>query len=234
MKTFKLFIALILLSISVFAQSPDEYIIRARWSLATDSLFAVGIDTFDLTTKIDINDRTLATKQYVINTTGAGNGWDSIPFNPANGYLVWWYAASRIDSTSIDNRYVQISDTTSIGLYYTQRQVDSMLSATGAKSVYSILLPYASTVAGRIALAVEGVDYPSGWILTADGLNIDIQHDLVRWATNVTVFAKTGSSRQQLFGTAAHNGVITPNGENIKIQSLATIPKEIVIYILFE
>lgn len=104
-----------------------------------------------------------------------------------------------------------------------------------SKSIYSITLPYSTTVAGRIALAVSGVDYPSGWILTADGLNLVVTHNLNRWTSNVTVFAKTtGTERQQLFNTAAYNGITCLSDDAVKIFSLATISKDIVIYLNFE
>lgn len=104
-----------------------------------------------------------------------------------------------------------------------------------SKSIYSITLPYSTTVAGRIALAVSGVDYPSGWTLTADGLNLVVTHNLNRWTSNVTVFAKTtGTERQQLFNTAAYNGITCLSDNAVKVFSLATISKDIVIYLNFE
>lgn len=104
-----------------------------------------------------------------------------------------------------------------------------------SKSIYSITLPYSTTVAGRIALAVSGVDYPSGWTLTADGLNLVVTHNLNRWTSNVTVFAKTtGTERQQLFNTAAYNGITCLSDDAVKVFSLATISKDIVIYLNFE
>ena len=110
-----------------------------------------------------------------------------------------------------------------------------LLTTAAAKPIYSITLPYSTTVAGRIALAVSGVDYPSGWTLTADGLNLVVTHNLVRWASNVTVFAKTtGTERQQLFNTAAYNGITCLSSNALKVYSLATISKDIVIYINFE
>jgi len=110
-----------------------------------------------------------------------------------------------------------------------------LLTTAAAKPIYSITLPYSTTVAGRIALAVSGVDYPSGWTLTADGLNLVVTHNLTRWASNVTVFAKTtGTERQQLFNTAAYNGITCLSSNALKVYSLATISKDIVIYLNFE
>jgi len=110
-----------------------------------------------------------------------------------------------------------------------------LLTTAAAKPIYSITLPYSTTVAGRIALAVSGVDYPSGWTLTADGLNLVVTHNLTRWASNVSVFAKTtGTERQQLFNTAAYNGITCLSSNALKVYSLATISKDIVIYLNFE
>lgn len=100
---------------------------------------------------------------------------------------------------------------------------------------FSITLPSASTVSGRISAAVEGTDYPTGWVLSADGLNIEITHGLGRWIANVTVWAKTtGTQRQQLFNTAAYNGVTCLDDNTVKIFSLASILKDIVVYLTFE
>lgn len=110
-----------------------------------------------------------------------------------------------------------------------------LLTTAAAKPIYSITLPYSTTVAGRIALAVSGVDYPTGWTLTADGLNLVVTHNLARWVSNVTVFAKTtGTERQQLFNTAAYNGITCLSSNALKVYSLATISKDIVLYINFE
>lgn len=110
-----------------------------------------------------------------------------------------------------------------------------ILSNGAMKNVYSITLPGASNVAGRIALAVEGIDYPTGWVLAADGLNLAVTHNLGRWVTDVKVFAKTtGTQRQQLRDTAAENGLTALSSNELKIYSLATISKDIVIYLTFE
>lgn len=100
---------------------------------------------------------------------------------------------------------------------------------------YTINLPYSSTVAGRVAGAVEGTDYPAGWILAAGSspIDLDITHNLNRRVASVTVFAVTGTQEQQLFNTAAYNGIITPTINSLKIQSLATVTKAIKIYIVF-
>lgn len=104
-----------------------------------------------------------------------------------------------------------------------------------SKMIYSITLPTASSVYDRVNLAVEGVDYPTGWVLTSDGVNILITHNLNRWCTDVKVFSKgSGTERQQLRLSAAENGLIDLSANQTKILSLGTILKPIVIYLTFE
>jgi len=102
--------------------------------------------------------------------------------------------------------------------------------------VIVVSLPYASTVAGRIAAATEGVDYPTGWVLSAGVSPVDIliAHGLDRRVAHVSICAVTGTEEQALFNTAAYNGWKTPDANSLLIQSLATIPKQIKIYMIFK
>ena len=103
-------------------------------------------------------------------------------------------------------------------------------------SVVSVSLPVASSVAGRIAGAVSGVDYPAGWVLSVgmSYTDIIITHNLNRRVANVTVCAITGTEEQALFNTAAFNGWRTPDVNSLLVQSLATVQKQIKIYIQFK
>jgi len=159
---------------------------------------------------------TSATKRSV------SGGWDEVVFDTGNGDLKFLIASVLNFTENLDGRYTTTADVT------------ALINAT-AKTVFSVTLPSASTVAGRIALAVEGTDYPTGWVLTDLGLNIGIGHGLGRWVANVTVFAKLPpTERQQLFNTAAYNGITSLDDDNLVVTSLATILKDIVIYIVFE
>ena len=104
------------------------------------------------------------------------------------------------------------------------------------KNCYSITLPTSTTVAGRVAGAVEGTDYPTGWVLSAGVSPVDlyISHGLNKRFSSVSIFAITGTEEQQLFNTAAYNGFKTPSVNEAIIQSLATINKPIKIYLMTE
>ena len=88
--------------------------------LSTD-VIVIGSDSLRATTQLSANDTISATKDYVLSVAGTGNGWDSLVYQPSNGYAVWWYAGSKIDSTSFDDRYVELADSTS--LYVTPTQL---------------------------------------------------------------------------------------------------------------
>jgi len=107
---------------------------------------------------------------------------------------------------------------------------------TANQPVIEISLPYASTVAGRIAAATMGIDYPTGWVLApgTSAVDILITHGLNRRVAHVSICAVTGTEEQALFNTAAYNGWKTPDANSLLIQSLATIPKQIKIYMIFK
>jgi hypothetical protein len=115
-------------------------------------------------------------------------------------------------------------------------ELDSTIIASIMKSVYSITLPSSTTVAGRCSGAVEGTDYPSGWTIEADSNPVDLKvtHGLNRRVASVTVFSSQGEEQRQLFGNAAYSGVLTQSDTVLVVESLATIQKEIVVYITFE
>ena len=114
--------------------------------------------------------------------------------------------------------------------------VNALNGSSLSSMVYVVYLPSAGTVADRIAAAVAGVDYPLTWVLTpgSSAVDINIAHSLTRRVATVTVFAVDGDEEQQLFNTAAYNGIKTPDVDNLLVQSLATIAKRIGIYIIFK
>lgn len=103
-------------------------------------------------------------------------------------------------------------------------------------NVYSINLPAASTVAGRIAGAVAPTNFPTGWTLTADGNNLIVTHGLNREIATVSVFSKNLLISRQLFGNAAYSGIYQNYlavYNNVVIESLATVVTEITIKLVF-
>lgn len=172
-------------------------------------------------------------------SSGGGGGWDSIPFNPLTGDLQAYFSGSNVYTTSLDNRYLLISDS---ALYVTITQLNDSLNYLDSVimdnqyHVFELLLPASTSVSGRIAAAVEGVNYPSGWSLAVGTSVVDlvVTHGLGRRVTSVSVFSVDGTQEQQLFNTAAYNGIITPDVNTLRVQSLATINKSIKIYIIFK
>jgi hypothetical protein len=102
------------------------------------------------------------------------------------------------------------------------------------KNAYSITLPYSTTIAGRIALAVEGTDYPAGWVLEGDGLNLVVTHNLGRFSSEVTVMANTsGTVWQRQLNTAAYSYYSDLSSSVIEVFSLCTATKPIKVIISF-
>ena len=102
--------------------------------------------------------------------------------------------------------------------------------------IEEITLPAYSSVALRCSNAVEGVDYPTGWVLSADTNPVDllIVHDLGRRCASVTISSVDGTTEQQLFGNAAYSSIYNLDSANqVRISALATIETEIVIHLLF-
>lgn len=117
------------------------------------------------------------------------------------------------------------------------RILDPLASASG---IYEpIILPSASTVAGRLVGLIEGVNYPMGWVLTAAGNDLIVTHGLNRHTKDVVVWSKNTleSINRKELGNAAYSGLYEPIAatfDSVVIESLATIETEIRIYITFQ
>lgn len=210
----------ILLISAFFAQAQNVrgYKIRANMYLISDSLLVIGTDTISGTTKIDGNDTTLATKQYVLNTIGAGNGWDSLTWSLDQEYLVWMYGGSRLDSISRDGRYVELADSTS--QFLTPDSIYNLINQSGMQTVYEITLPVNGTLSGSAAAAT---DIPAGWILSVSGGDLQINHGLGRYSSAVNIRCNTsGSSYRQLRNfDNAYSGVVDVDSNNLTIESIS-------------
>ena len=111
------------------------------------------------------------------------------------------------------------------------------IAADAVKTVYSISLPSATTVQGRVDLAAEGTDYPTGWVLSAgtNAIDLNIEHGLGRRLANINVCTASGDVEQLLRPFAgAYSGYSTLDENTLLINSLATTPSAIKIYIIFE
>lgn len=106
-----------------------------------------------------------------------------------------------------------------------------------SKTVYSIALPYATTVQGRASAASEGTDYPAGWTIAAgtNSIDLEVEHNLARRVANINVCTVSGETEQLLRPFAgAYSGWQTTDENTLLINALATTPLPLKIYIIFE
>lgn len=100
-------------------------------------------------------------------------------------------------------------------------------------NIFTIYLPDSATVAGRIAGAVEGADYPTDWILEA-GLNpndLVITHNLGRKIADVKIWS-AGEGDTLLWFNEAYSAIFADENQAM-IGNLATIATPIYIYLIF-
>jgi autotransporter adhesin len=163
-------------------------------------------------------DDTDAVNLRKLNATAIAGGWDEAVWDDETGDLKFNIDEVLDETVNLDGRYT------------TESEVQDLIDAQG-KTVFSITLPSGATVAERVAGVI---DKPDGWTLEADGLNLDIIHNLNRYTANVTVWAVNFAAKyQKLEGTAAHNG-ITMISTELNVLSLATILKQIRIFVTIE
>jgi hypothetical protein len=118
----------------------------------------------------------------------------------------------------------------------TSAEITKLENLTGSEgSVFSITLPSSTTIAGRIAGAI---DVPTGWTLSegANSANLDIEHNLGRRVANVSVtYLISGTEYKALVPfNNAYSTFSTQDTNNLRIEGLTTIQKTIQIFITFE
>lgn len=118
----------------------------------------------------------------------------------------------------------------------TSAEITKLENLTGSEgSVFSITLPSSTTIAGRIAGAI---DVPTGWTLSegANSANLDIAHNLGRRVANVSVtYLISGTEYKALVPfNNAYSTFSTQDVNNLRIEGLTTIQKTIQIFITFE
>ncbi len=176
-----------------------------------------------------------------VNQLAASIGADSIYFNELTGEIILYNGVTPLDTTqSLDTRYavgnlgdyIAVADTGASGSYYSQDQIDALISGA-SQVVFHISMPLGSgTVQGRIDVTT---DLPPGWILTADGINLIVTHGLDRRVFGVTVWGKTGGTvEQELYDTNRYTLIESTDSNTAKIYGLSLFPGEIVVRIAFE
>jgi len=157
---------------------------------------------------------------------GGGAGLDSIPFNYLTGNLDAYFGGVNFYSTNLDGRYAAYSD--SITTFITPSQLIDSLNVRDSlivsnTYVFTIVLPIAGTLAGSIAAAVEGTDYPTGWVLTASGTNLQINHGLGRYVASANVsYNSSGTIYRQLVNwQSAYSTIQNNDTDNVDIISIS-------------
>lgn len=135
---------------------------------------------------------------------------------PADAYAASWAANPEVPTK---------------GDIYTE--MEKKQNANTATGNVIITLPAGATVEQRVQAAVEGVDYPTGWVLTAEGKDLLINHATGNNLGNLTVCNFNGTTRQLRVGSAGFGTWYDLDGQEIRIQSLATINAKISINIMF-
>lgn len=104
-------------------------------------------------------------------------------------------------------------------------------------AIYTIRLISASTVAGRLVGLVEGTDYPTGWVLSADESALVITHGLDSRSKVVKVLSKNGTTSNcvELQGNVAYSTKTDVYGTGynaIRLDAFATITTELYVEII--
>jgi hypothetical protein len=147
---------------------------------------------------------------YLAYSASGASGWDSVEFDIATGNLDFYKGVDLDFTVNLDDRYALIN--------------------AALTTSFKITLGAGGTVQDRIDAAIS---VPSGWVLTASGLDLIITHDLGRFIGEITVWAKTPAlTFQKLLNTAAYSGLNASN-DAVLVQSLATISADINIHVIF-
>lgn len=120
---------------------------------------------------------------------------------------------------------------------YTLMPTSQLEKLQGIGGQQVITLPSATTVAGRISGAVEGTNYPTGWILSVGTSEYDlsITHNLGKKISNVNIFTVDGTGQERMLRpfNNAYSGIVTPNSNSVLIEALTDIQLQIKIYLTF-
>lgn len=134
----------------------------------------------------------------------AASSWDSVVFDTANGNLNLYKGAVLDFTENLDGRYA--------------------LTSAAKQVIYKITLPVNGTLSGSVAAAVEGTDYPTGWVLAASGGNLQINHGLTRYAMNARVkYNVSGNQYRHLKDFEnGYSGLLDVDSDNLTIEGIST------------
>ena len=166
--------------------------------------------------------------------------------NGANAYLYVAYASDAVgtdfttdSAVGVTLPYLAILNTNYIVEVPAVGDFTGLWRYVGPKfgdfTKYRITLPSASSVTARCAAAVEGTDYPTGWVLAAGAVStdLDITHSLGLRIASVSIFTVAGGIETLLIGNAGYSGLKSLSDDIAQINALATIETQIAIYITF-
>lgn len=172
----------------------------------------------------------------LVNSTVSLTPWDSLYFeNLTDGDIDWYQGGIKLGDIDIDGRYLLLTDTTdyvqftdSITEYITPTNLTDSLDLirsgiSAIASSFEITLPVNGTLSGSVSAAVEGTDYPTGWVLSVSGGDLQIQHSLSKYPSSIIVkYNTTGSTYRQLRSfDNAYSGVLEVDTDNVTIESIS-------------
>ena len=147
-------------------------------------------------------------------------------------------AATTIDDTDLTaDRVLVSSGTGKVAVSdVTVTQLNALFEASSLRA-YPIRLNASAEVDDRIAGLVEGVDYPTGWVLSDDDAALIITHNLDRPCFDVKVKSKiVGGNLVQLKGDVAYSTLTDEldgtEFNSIRLDALATVNTELYLYVI--
>lgn len=121
------------------------------------------------------------------------------------------------------------------GTEFDPLKLDSILLSNIIQTVYTITLPQYTSVSERCTNAVEGVDYPTGWVLEEDvsDKDISITHNLNRRIAEVNVLMVDNGEERLLRNNLGYAGFVAKSKNRLVIEGLSTIGYPLVIQLIF-
>ncbi len=150
---------------------------------------------------------------------------------------VLYYNPAYLDHNSLQNydadRHALLDDSViSSTTLWSSEKIDATFSPN-----FEIRLNSGATVAQRLVGLVEGTDYPTGWVLSADESALVITHGLDSRSKVVKVLSKNGTTSNcvELQGNVAYStktDVFGTGYDAIRLDAFATITTELYVEII--